>query len=34
MSYEEKVTLKRRIVEINKAAVGDEENMTPSPTPV
>ncbi len=34
MSIEEKETLKQRMAEINKAAVGDKENTTPSLTPM
>ncbi len=34
MSAEEEETLKRRMAEIDKAAVGDEKNTTPSLTPV
>jgi hypothetical protein len=34
MSAEEKETLKRRMAEIDEAAIGDEENTPPSLTPV
>jgi hypothetical protein len=34
MAAEEKETLKRRMAEIDEAAVGDKENTPPSLTPV
>jgi hypothetical protein len=34
MSTKEKETLKQRMAEIDKAAVGDKENTPPSLTPV
>jgi hypothetical protein len=34
MSAKEKETLKWRMAEIDKAAVGDKENMPPSLTPM